>query len=93
MVTALPIHEYRLTPHAEFQMRRRGIGKELVHKVITTPEQVVVVRPGRVICQSRLKREGSEQRYLLRVIVDIDKFPAEVVTAYWTSKIEKYWRK
>jgi len=29
---------------------------------------------------------------LVRVFVDIARVPPEVVTAYQTSKIEKYWR-
>jgi len=28
----------------------------------------------------------------LRVFVDVRREPPEVVTAYWTSKVEKYWR-
>ena len=35
--------------------------------------------------------EGNTE-YLLRVFVDIDRTPAEVVTAYRTSKFAKYWR-
>lgn len=35
--------------------------------------------------------EGARM-YLVRVVVDIDREPAEVVTAYRTSKISKYWR-
>ena len=31
-------------------------------------------------------------KYLVRVVVDVDRNPAEVVTAYRTSKIAKYWR-
>ena len=30
--------------------------------------------------------------YLVRVFVDVDRIPAEVVTAYRTSKIEEYGR-
>jgi hypothetical protein len=30
--------------------------------------------------------------YLIRVFVDVDRRPAEVVTAYRTGKLEKYWR-
>jgi len=30
--------------------------------------------------------------YLLRVFVDIDREPPEVVTVYRTSKVRKYWR-
>jgi hypothetical protein len=51
-----------------------------------------MVRPGRVVYQSRVEFGEPSQRYLLRVFVDIDRRPAEVVTAYRTSKIEKYWR-
>jgi hypothetical protein len=29
--------------------------------------------------------------YLLRVVVDEDEHPPVIVTAYRTSKIEKYW--
>jgi len=29
---------------------------------------------------------------MVRVVVDVDREPNEVVTAYRTSKIEKYWR-
>ena len=32
------------------------------------------------------------QEYLVRVFVDIDRVPAEVVTSYRTSKVSKYWR-
>jgi hypothetical protein len=40
--------------------------------------------------QSRLELEGT--RYLVRVFVDVDRSPAEVITVYRTSKIDKYWR-
>ena len=30
--------------------------------------------------------------FLVRVFVDVDRDPAEVVTAYRTSKISKYWK-
>jgi hypothetical protein len=30
--------------------------------------------------------------FLLRVFIDIDRTPMEVVTVYRTSKIDKYWR-
>ena len=50
----------------------------------TSPEQVIPVREGRVVAQ------GLVGGYLLRVFVDVDRQPPEVVTAYRTSKIEKY---
>ena len=30
--------------------------------------------------------------YLVRVVVDVDRRPAEVVTVYRTTKLRKYWR-
>jgi hypothetical protein len=56
------------------------------------PEQAEVVRPGRVVYQSRFERGEPSRMCLLRVFVDVDREPAEVVTAYWSSKVEKYWR-
>ncbi|MBW2163127.1 MAG: hypothetical protein JRF43_01390 [Deltaproteobacteria bacterium] len=47
---------------------------------------------GRSVMQSRISMDGTEKQYLVRVFVDVDRHPYEVVTAYKTSKIEKYWR-
>lgn len=85
--------EYRLTGHARFEMERRGIKEAEVAIVLSAPEQAEVVRSGRVVYQSRFDERGETSRtYLLRVFVDVDREPAEVVTAYWTSKVEKHWR-
>lgn len=35
---------------------------------------------------------GGVRRYLVRVFVDVDRNPAEVITVYRTSKIGTYWR-
>jgi len=42
------------------------------------------------LLQSRCEIEGVT--YLVRVFVDVDRSPAEVVTAYRRSKIDKYRR-
>jgi hypothetical protein len=34
----------------------------------------------------------SGKTYLVRVFVDIDRSPAEVVTVYRTTRIAKYWK-
>ena len=73
-----------LTEHAAGQMTRRQLSRADVRRVLTEPEEVLPVRPGRVVAQ-RLIGE-----HLIRVFVDVDRTPAEVVTAYQTSKIEKY---
>ncbi len=87
-----PPVEHRLTEHARFEMERRGISEAQIARVLSAPEQSSLVRPGRVVYQSRIALEGTGKIYLLRVFVDIDRQPAEVVTAYRTSKVEKYWK-
>jgi hypothetical protein len=84
---------YRLSSHAEWEMVRRGIPLALVEAVAEHPEQRLVdeSHPGRWIHQSRLRFEDGKM-YLLRVVVDEDEQPPVIITAYRTSKIEKYWR-
>jgi hypothetical protein len=50
------------------------------------------LRPGRKVYQSLLELGDPPKTYLLRVFVDIDREPADVVTVYRTSKVDKYWR-
>jgi hypothetical protein len=71
-------------------MIRRGIDLRVVHEVLKAPEQRVGVRPGCDVFQSRIRLAGKE--YLVRVFVDVDRSPAEVVTVYRTSRIARYWR-
>ncbi|MFH1266928.1 MAG: DUF4258 domain-containing protein [Planctomycetota bacterium] len=73
-----------LTEHAAAQMARRQLAEADVRRVLTEPEEVLPVRPGRVVAQ------GLIGAHLVRVFVDVDRTPAEVVTVYRTSKIEKY---
>jgi hypothetical protein len=60
--------------------------------VLLTPEQRLEIRPGRIVLQSRATTGAPAKTVLVRVIVDIDRYPPEAVTAYQTSKIDKYWR-
>lgn len=85
------VTEYRITDHAQFEMERRRITEAEVAQVLSEPEQVEMVHSGRSVFQSRVEYGEPPQTYLLRVFVDIDQRPVEVVTAYRTSKIKKYW--
>jgi hypothetical protein len=87
---AKPIGRYLVTPHAAFEMRRRGIDEPMVQRVLGAPEQRHEVRAGRDVLQSRIAFHG--RTYLVRVFVDVDRDPAEVITVYRTSNIRKYWR-
>lgn len=83
---------YLLTAHAKEEMARRQISVDDVAKVLAAPEQVETVRQGRSVYQSRIESGKPPKSYLLRVFIDTDRQPAEVVTVYRTSKITKYWR-
>lgn len=87
---AEPVLRYVLTAHARLEMQRRSISAEIVQQVLAAPQQRIAVRPGRDLLQSRVTIQ--EKTYLVRVFVDVDREPAEVVTVYRTGKIEKYWR-
>lgn len=81
---------YVITEHALFQMQRRGISESDLRSVIEKPERSEEVRPGRIVLQSKIASGKPQKIYLVRVIIDFGKSIPEVVTAYRTSKIEKY---
>jgi hypothetical protein len=87
-----PISDYVITPHARFEFSRRGLSEDTIRGILAQPEQRLEVRPGRVVLQSRISTGSQARTFLVRVFVDIDRTPAEVVTAYRTSKVTKYWR-
>jgi len=87
-----PITDFVITDHAASELRRRGLSEDMVRLVLANPEQGEQIRPGRVVLQSRMVIPLEGREYLIRVFVDVDCKPAEVVTAYRTSKISKYWR-
>ena len=78
------------TAHALEQMGRRGITEVQVRHVLAAPETVQPVRSGRIVAQRIVTLGEAPREYLLRVFVDIDRAPAEIVTIYRTSKVEKY---
>ncbi len=84
------IQDLIFTNHAIFEMRRRGLNRKDVMRIASRPQQAFEVRPGRMVFQSKMQ-EGDKE-FLLRVFIDVDRNPAEIVTAYKTSKINKYWR-
>jgi Domain of unknown function (DUF4258) len=86
------ITTYHLTDHARLEMARRQLSTAEVESVLAAPEQTECMREGRAVYQSRLELSESATTYLLRVVVDIDRQPSEVVTVYQSSKVQKYWR-
>ena len=84
--------DYRICRHAEWEITRRGIPITSVQAVMAHPEQRLVdeSREDRWIYQSRVPSEDGKMN-LLRVVVDEVETPSVIITAYRTSKIEKYW--
>jgi len=78
------------TEHAEHRLlewsRRRGITREQVEDTVVTPAQIVPGHAGLYIAQSRM---GPG---LLRVPFFEVEDSRTIVTVYWTSQINRYWR-
>jgi hypothetical protein len=87
-----PVVDYVITVHAALEMKRRGLSEDTIRNVLAAPGQQLEARPGRVILQSKLSSGAQDRVFLVRVFVDVDRRPAEVVTAYRTTKVGKYWR-
>lgn len=85
------VRRYVLTAHAISQAERRHVDLSTIRAVLAAPEQRLTVRRGRVVLQSRLRSASTARVHLLRIVVDVDRSPAEVVTVYRTGNILKYW--
>ena len=85
------VTDYIFSDHVRDAVARRGLS-DLVDAVLNEPEQYFYVRPGREIRQSIVVADGEGCRYLVRAFIDVDCVPAEVVTAYITSRVERHWR-
>jgi hypothetical protein len=79
----------KYTNHAMVTLEERGIEKGLVRDLLKDPQQVVKATVGKEIAQGIFKRAGKD--FLLRVVYKREREVTKVITAYWTSKIEKYW--
>ena len=81
--------EIHIIPLAERKAARRGILKEWIEETITSPAQIVEGYRGRKVAQKRYTLQ--EKEYLLRVVYEEKEESYEVITAYLTSQIERYW--
>jgi hypothetical protein len=74
--------------HALIRMESRGIPKEIALHVVAQPDSVLIQDESTTI-YSKLVEENTKT-YLYRVFVNTFKNPFLIITAYKTSKIEKY---
>lgn len=84
--------EITLSAHARWQAGRRELDEESVLAVARAPDQVIRVRDGREVRQSRRALPPDGKEYLIRVVVDLTAEEIPVITVYRTSKIDKSWR-
>ncbi len=79
------------TKHADERLKewekKIGISRQEVEDLLLNPEQVV---PGDM---TALVAQKKKQNGLLRVPFMVVGEARKVLTIYWTSKIERYWRK
>jgi hypothetical protein len=83
--------EYRLSHHARQECERRQIPLDVLDAVMTAPEQICAERDGAKAYQSLVK-SADGRTFLVRAIVNDRQTPPVVITAYRTTKTEKYWR-
>ena len=79
--------------HAVFEMKRRGIEKESAKEVALRPQQKIPSRNNKIILQSKYLDSMQNKEMLLRVIGKRTEQELLIITAYKTSRIEKYWQK
>lgn len=82
-----------ISDHARFEIVRRQLSEEAIRSVAQNPQQVVKLKKGRKVCQSKYHDLAEGKEMLLRVITEERNALLFVVTAYRTSKIDKYWQK
>jgi len=59
-----PIMEFGLTDHAQFEMARRQNTEADVAQVLSAPEHMETVRPGRMVYQSQVEFGDPGRGYL-----------------------------
>lgn len=78
---------------AQFEMIRRQISEEMVRNVAQHPQQTIELSSKRTVCQNRYYNMVEGKQLLLRVICEERNGTFFIITAYKTSKIEKYWKR
>ncbi|MBI5789623.1 MAG: DUF4258 domain-containing protein [Candidatus Schekmanbacteria bacterium] len=80
------------TEHALLEMRRRSIDRELVANSVINPQQTLPAKNNRLIIHNQYVDAEQNRNMLLRIVIEKIDQSIIIITAYKTSKIEKYWR-
>ena len=81
-----------ISEHARFEMERRQISEDSAMDVAERPQQLIGAGEGRYVYQSRYFDAVEGKEMLLRLVVERREADFYLITAYKTSKLEKYWR-
>jgi hypothetical protein len=79
---------FRYSLHSIEQIKIRGLSITLIEEVLNTPDNVVINSKGVDIYQKLVIENNIS--YLYRVFVNTIKQPPMIITAYKTSKVNKY---
>lgn len=79
-----------IIPLAKNKLERRGIPVEWIIKAVNYPEQVVDGYGGRKVAHKNYLIR--DKKYLLRAVYEEKEEFIEIVTAYLTSQITRYWK-
>lgn len=79
---------YTFSVHAKERMKARGISESDVLNALKQPDSIVHEHDCKEIVHRMISENGEKK--LLRIFVNTCKEPNLIITAYKTSKIEKY---
>jgi hypothetical protein len=79
--------KYIFSNHAVEQIKRRNIDVKTIEFILENPNQTTI-RANTMVYQAIIKENSKD--YLIRMFVNHLVNPAVVITAYKTSKIDKY---
>ncbi len=74
--------------HALEQINHRGLSKDTIDMIIRKPDHILPDSEDVAVYQKLVKEE--DKHYLYRVFVNKIKNPPVIITAYKTSKTDKY---
>ena len=77
--------------HAEEQMLRRSLDRNVVESVVLNPEQILEDENDIDIKIYQSIKKENDKLFLYRVFVNTQSLPNVIVTLYKTTKIDKYY--
>lgn len=80
--------DIRFETHAENQIKERKLNKSQIEETLVNPDQLLNSKKNRKIAQKIFKI--GRLKFLLRVICTVENSDFVVISAYRTTRIEKY---